>query len=268
MTRRLLDALNEIREQVHLARHLLICLDFDGTLTPIVEHPDRADLAAPMRQRLRDLAAKENISVAVLSGRQRTDIQARVSVPGLIYSGNHGLEISGPGFIFIEPTAVHSRDELKKLVTDLTPQIQSVPGAFVEDKGLTLSVHYRQVAPAGWEEVRRRVHAVLTSSSHPFVLTQGNMVFEIRPRVYWDKGAAVHWIKEQLNHQDALVVYLGDDVSDEDAFAVLSEGITVKVGGPPETTAAQYHLEGPIEVEDFLGWLGVQMHRVGGGVQC
>jgi trehalose 6-phosphate synthase/phosphatase len=124
----------------------------------------------------------------------------------------------------------------------------------VENKGLTVSVHYRQVAAGDAEEVRSIVQSALASPDCPFHLTMGNKVYEIRPRVHWNKGTAVGWIKEQIGKPDALVIYLGDDMTDEDAFAAFPDGITAKVGIPSETIAL-YQMEGPAEVLRFLEWL-------------
>src|SRR5262249_2229517 len=158
----------------------------------------------------------------------------RVGIPNLIYAGNHGLEISGDGLIFVEPTAAARCAALKELSADLASKLQHFPGVFVEDKGLTLSVHYRMAAATDREAVRRIAHDTLAGMNHMFRVTRGNEVFEIRPCVSWNKGTAVHWIKEQLGRPDALTIYLGDDVTDEDAFVTLPEAIRVKVGKQSE----------------------------------
>jgi trehalose-phosphatase len=178
----------------------------------------------------------------------------------LIYVGNHGLEISGPEFVYIEPAAVDTGPALRQLTTQLAQRLQSVPGAIVEDKGLTASVHFREVAPDDCETVRRQVHAALATASHPFVLTTGDKVYEMRPRTYWNKVAAMDWIKEKLYKQDALVIYLSDDVTDEEVFTTLADHITIKVGDPTNT-AARYHLAGPDEVQRFLKWVVTRIYQ-------
>jgi trehalose-phosphatase len=254
MSRWLFDAMEEVGDRVAQAEHLLLCLDFDGTLTPIVEDPATAYLSPPMQRVLRSLAGHKRVSLAIISGRERSDLQAHVGIPGLIYAGNHGLEISGPGCLFVEPTAASHCEALKEFAAALTKKLRPIPGAFVEDKNLTLSVHYRRVAAADEEKIRRIVQEALAGTNDPFLLTFGDKVFEIRPRVSWNKGTAVGWIKEQLGKPDALAIYLGNDVTDEDAFAALPEGITVKVGSVSET-AAHYQVESPAEVGRFLGWM-------------
>jgi trehalose 6-phosphate phosphatase len=254
MKQPLLAHLPEIAPRLRGAGSVVLFLDFDGTLTPLMDDPAKVYLPPDMRQAMQHLASLEGVTLGILSGRQRADVQERIGIPGLIYAGNHGLEISGPGMIFVEPTSVTWRDELQELAGQLTERLRGLAGVFVEDKGLTLSVHYRQAGEVVGEGVRRLVHGVLERTAHPFVLTQGDRVYEIRPRVYWNKGTAARWILEQLNQTDSLVFYVGDDVTDEDAFAALSEGITVKVGSAAET-AACYWLEDPTAVRVFLEWL-------------
>ena len=255
MSRPLFDVLEELGPRVTEAPHVLLLLDFDGTLTPIAQHPDNVRLHPRQVAALKALGARMPVSLAVISGRERADLQARVGVPGAIYAGNHGLEISGPGFMFVEPTAVACRNALQGLAADLSNRVAAIPGAFVEDKGLTLSVHYRQAPPDSAETIRQTVHGALANASHPFQLTAGNMVFDVRPRVAWNKGTAANWIRTQLAQPDVLVVYVGDDATDEDAFAALPDGITIKVGGGPSETAAAYQVDSPEDVWRFLDWL-------------
>jgi trehalose 6-phosphate phosphatase len=254
MTKQLLDAAQEVGERIAQASHLLVCLDFDGTLTKIVAHPAEVVLDRDTRDVVAKLAGREDVTVAVVSGRARSDLLARVDVAGLIYAGNHGLEISGPGFVFIEPSAATCREQLHALAKELAARLNAIPGAFVEDKGLTISVHDRKVSAERQEEVRRLVHTALANSKHPFQLTLGDRVYDIRPRVHWDKGVAVAWIREQIRKPDALAVYLGDDATDEDAFAGLREEITIKVG-PNGETVAHYRLGTFTDVRKFLQWL-------------
>lgn len=252
MTLPLLHALEEVGSRLRGAPHVLLFLDFDGTIVPLTPDPGTVRLTPAQAATLRTLNEKHAVSVTILGGRERADLQERVGVPGLVYGGNHGLEISGPGFVFIEPTSVECRTPLQALAADLKNRLQSIPGAVVEDKGLTLSVHYRQAASEAAEPVRQTVHAALAQATHPFQLTTGDMVYEVRPRVNWSKGTAIAWIRDQLDKPEALALYFGDDATDEDAFAALPHGITVKVGGPPPETAAAYQVKDPDEVWRFL----------------
>jgi trehalose 6-phosphate phosphatase len=242
-----------VGDRIARAPHLLVGLDFDGTLADIVPHPADAQMVPEMRDVMAELAASPNATVAVVSGRERFDLLARIDIPGLIYAGNHGLEISGPGFLFVEPKALAARPALHALAEDLTIGLQDIPGAFVEDKGLSIAVHDRLVSAGLLEEVRRRVQAALVPVSHSFRVTTGARVFDIRPRVAWNKGDAVGWIRTRVAKAGALAIFLGDDIPDEDAFAALKDEITIKVG--PGETVARYRLHDTKEVRNFLNWL-------------
>jgi trehalose-phosphatase len=195
--------------------------------------------------------------VAIVSGRRLDDVRNLVGLDGLIYAGNHGLEIQGPGMSFLEPEALETQSAFGWLAAALRRGLTHVAGVIVEDKALTVSVHFRQVAPAHIAEVARHVHAAAAVAPDCFDICLGSQVFEVRPRVDWQKGSAMRWIAAQLARQGrpvALSLFVGDDRTDEDAFDVLGDGITIKVGDPGET-CARYHLDSPREVREFLGWL-------------
>jgi trehalose-phosphatase len=254
MAQPLFEVLPQIAAQIEAAPRLLLCLDFDGTLTEFVGDPADAVLSERTARVLRTHARHEQLTLAIVSGRDRADLTRRVGIAGVIYAGNHGLDIAGPGYVFVEPTAAAKSEELRELAQVLENKLREIRGVIVEYKGLTVSVHYRRCTDAEAEEVRRLVHGTLAGATHPFVLRAGEKVHEIRPRVYWSKGTAVMWIREQLGEPIALPIYVGDDLTDEDAFTAVREGITVKVRDDAET-AAHYRLAGPAEVCAFLEWL-------------
>jgi trehalose-phosphatase len=256
MSRWLFDALHELGERITGASHLLVCLDLDGTIAPLAGHPDEVVVSPSVLRHLQTLARRDHVTLAIISGRDRAEVQKLVRVPGAYYAGNHGLEISGPGQLFIEPTAASCQDRLHEVSRELKERLKSIAGAYVEEKGLTASVHYRQAAAEQAEDIRQIVHSVLARADHPFVLTTGTKVYEIRPRVAWHKGSAVDWIRKQLGATAPLVIYVGDDASDEDAFAELAGEITIKVGDPADT-AARCHVAGSKDVETFLAWLAL-----------
>jgi trehalose 6-phosphate phosphatase len=250
----LFDDLDAIAERVRAAPHLLLFCDFDGALAPVYDHPSAAWLSAEVRVPLGDVAAIPRVTVTVVSGRSAADLRARADVPGLIVAGNHGLEIAGPGWEHVDPAVAEHAPYVAALAVALAKAVEGIPGVFVEEKGLSVSVHFRHVPPDQHEAIRSAIHNVLGASSHPFVLTTGRMVYDIRPRVYWHKGEAVRWIANRIGQPDALVIFVGGDPTDEDAFAALPNGITVGVA-PTCETAAKYCLEGPDGVRRFLEWL-------------
>jgi trehalose 6-phosphate phosphatase len=259
MSRPLLpDGLAEVREQVQDAGYLSVFLDFDGTVARIVDEPGDAQLEPEMKATLEALAGREDTLLVFISGRSMDDLRHRIEIPDVVYVGNHGLEIGGVGLSFVEPFAVAKREMLKRLVDGLTASLRHIPGARVEDKKLTATVHYRQAAPREERAIANIVHAALTHHSSIFQLNAGKKVFEIVPRTKWHKGAAVCWINARLARPGAASIYIGDDRTDEDAFLLLPGEITIRVGHG-EATAARYHVEDPGQVRVFLDWLSIQL---------
>lgn len=240
------------------ADSVLLCLDYDGTLSPIVRDPAAACLARSTREILRRLAGIEGLTLAVISGRELKDVRKRVGLPGVTYAGNHGLEIRGPDLEYLNPPARRARPALRAVARKLSRRLAGIGGAEVEDKGLTLSVHYRRVRPEDRETVRATVFRVAGPyrSRQALRLGEGKMVIEIRPPTAWNKGNAVSLLRREAAKPGSgkvLTVYAGDDRTDEDAFKVLkAEGITIKVGPPGVKTLARYRLNGVGEVREFL----------------
>jgi trehalose 6-phosphate phosphatase len=254
----LLDALPELAARVHASPYLLLGCDFDGALAPVFDHPQTAALSNEVRGPLADLATSGRCTVLVVSGRSAADLRSRADVPGLIVAGNHGLELAGPDWDYVDPAVAESAQLITDLAAGLRQPLGEIPGAVVEDKGLSLTVHFRHTPAELHESVRAATHGVLSNASHPFVLTTGRMCFDIRPRVYWNKGEVIKFLLGRLDRPDTLVVFVGGDPTDEDAFAALPDGITVRVGAGPET-AAKYHVDGPDGVRNFLEWLRDQL---------
>ena len=206
------------------------------------------------------LAERSDTTLAILSGRALADVRARVGVAGLYYAGNHGLEIAGPGLERVHPGAEAALSALRAAAGELERALADVPGALVEGKGVSLSVHYRGVAP----DRRRAVRDVAWQAGRRHVglrCTEGRMVVELRPDVAWDKGAALDFIRASLPHgEGGPALFVGDDRTDEDAFRALGEngwGVVV-APAPPPGTAARAYLHSPVEVIAFLGELAAE----------
>ena len=231
---------------------LVLLLDFDGTLAPIVPHAGEAAMPAQTRAGLERLLAMTGVSAAVVSGRGLADVRERAGLPGIPYAGNHGMEIEGPGLRRIHPEALAARPALEEARSRLEAALVGIPGAWTEDKGLTLSVHFRQSPDDQHARIRQAVRAV-AATLPSLRATEGKMVVEVRPAVEWDKGRAVHFLLEQMRPPaDAPVLYIGDDRTDEDAFTALrsrgwGEGVLVS-DPPPALTAASSFLRNTLEV--------------------
>jgi trehalose-phosphatase len=241
-------------ERVAAAARILLFLDFDGTLAPIASDPEDAALPGATRTALVSLSADENIKLVFISGRKLEDLERRVGVAGAIYAGNHGFEIEGPGIAYLHPESDFARPLIQSLESALRSLLTGVPGALVENKGLTLSVHYRRVPVDDFPAVARAVQAVSAAYGDSMEQTMGRKIFEFRPRVGWHKGAAAAWIRERVGTPDALPIYIGDDRTDEDAFRALDGAVTIHAG-ESQHTAAAYRLNGPQAVREFLEWL-------------
>jgi len=251
----------EIAERVK-GKRIAVFLDYDGTLTPIVDRPDLAVLSDTMRATVRALG--ERCPVAIISGRDRPDVEKLVGLDNLIYAGSHGFDISGPGGQAIQRTeGADFRDLLDEVIECLHADLDGIAGALIEPKRSSVAVHYRLVPPADVPAVESAVKRIV--ADHPELrVMAGKMVHEIQPRLDWDKGKAVLWLLEalHLDGDDVIPFYLGDDVTDEDAFRALEgRGIGVFVGDSsnPEAnhpTMADYVVRDPEKARRFLDALG------------
>lgn len=253
------DAMDRI-EVLHAARaeagSLLLGLDFDGTLAPIVPRPEDAALLPATRAALDMLAARGDTHIALVSGRSLEDLRRRVVLERVYYAGNHGLEIEGPDVHRVHDEADAARGALSRLARELERALAPVSGAIVEDKGLTLSVHFRLVDdPAEMQRVADIVRECAHGHSG-IRLTEGKKVVEIRPDVDWNKGRAFRFLRGTLEDRFGRgpAIFIGDDRTDEDAFRELGEtDCSIVVGDPPQhESVAQASLHSPEQVAEFL----------------
>lgn len=240
-------------------RRPVVFLDFDGTLAAIVDHPDQVALSDGMRETLRALA--QRLRIAVVSGRDRRDVETLVGIEGIVYAGNHGFDIAGGGLPGTARSVGQDHVELMESVGErLSAELAHVPGVLIEFKRVSVAVHYRNVAQGDVAAVERAVDGF--RAAHPeFRVMSGKKVHEILPPVDWDKGRAVLWLLEvlELDTPDVLPIYIGDDVTDEDAFEALQgRGIGICVTDPGKErgpTAADFRVRGIAAVERFLAGL-------------
>ena len=266
----LLAAWPHIAHKIKDANHVLLLSDYDGTLTPIVEHPEQANLSPEMKQLIQDLACQRHFTVGIISGRALADLQNKVGISGIIYAGNHGFEIVGPGVNFVNPLAEEMRPLLRIIQQVLTVTLGGIKGIFIENKGLTLSVHYRKVEKNEEKHVARLLDNTMGNMEDmgKIKISNGKKVYEIKPDVKWDKGKAIKLLMKKYGkggrHSSLLPIYLGDDTTDEDGFNVINkyqQGISVFVGEEKQNSVAQYYLKSPAEVATYLSMLLKQVRR-------
>jgi trehalose 6-phosphate phosphatase len=232
---------------------IFLFLDFDGTLVPIQADPKACVLSPEIRDRLEILAGSGTCPIAVLSGRSLPDIKKRVAVKGVCYGGNHGLHISGPGLDFIHPASASAKNLIARVRRALEKELEPVEGIWIENKGFTFTLHYRQASREQGAFARKAFYHMIAGNpeKEQLAVIKGKKVVELVPNASWDKGKAALFILDSLA-KEYLPVYVGDDLTDETAFRALSgKGITVRVG-KSKMTAAGYYLNGQREMLRFL----------------
>lgn len=256
----LLQHMDKVFEGVASNGQVLLALDFDGTLAEIVPDPADATLPESIFKLLEALNNQPRFTVAVVSGRSLVDLKERVKLPDVAYAGDHGLEISGPGFHHIPPEAEEFRTTVAEIGEALEAALKGIPGVIFEHKGLSMSIHYR-LTPSGQRAAALRTIRRVTK---PYLdrdavrVVKGKEVVNLLPPVDWHKGAALKWLINLLDTMPRRVggilpIYIGDDVTDEDAFkAVRESGFAVRVGRPKPTSAAPYYVKSTTEVEEVL----------------
>jgi trehalose 6-phosphate phosphatase len=244
-------------------RHPAVFLDYDGTLTPIVDRPQDAVISESMRKAVRALASR--CTVCIVSGRDRPVVQQLMGVDDLVVAGSHGFDIWSPDAGTLEHEASSGFDALLEHVTNrVRDEAGAIDGALIEPKKASVAVHYRLVSDSKRPRIKALVDRLLAEHPDELKVTPGKMVYEIQPKIDWDKGKAVLHLLEalDLDREEIVALYLGDDITDEHAFEALNgTGIGVFVGNPddPELagrpTAADFVLTSVQEVERFLGTL-------------
>lgn len=225
---------------------LLLCLDYDGTLVPLQKRPELAVIPPAVKKLLEELSALPNMTVAMISGRELANIRKMVGVKGLIYAGTHGMEIRGPkGMVSIKRPSEKERLALKNAWRALNEGTKNLPGTFAEKKKMALAAHYRN-APKGIPASLAKL-AADTAETYNLRMKKGKKVFELLPYGARDKGGALSWIRKQLTRRyraKPLAVYIGDDLTDEDAFRELEGRDLPIIVRSHRKTLARYRLPG------------------------
>ncbi len=253
------DKADELAERLQ-GKRLAVFLDYDGTLSPIVPDPDKAVMADSMREAVDQLA--QVATVAIVSGRDRRAVENFVQLSDLVYAGSHGFDIKGPNTRMEHQDgqkALPTLDEAEKQLAEL---LGDVDGVALERKRYAIAIHYRQVAEDQVGLVERAVDEVYRRLPD-LRKGEGKKVFELQPDLPWNKGYATLWLLDalDLDQPDVVPIYIGDDVTDEDAFRALRDrqpehggdpGFGIFVGELHRPTAASYRLEDVAAVERFL----------------
>jgi trehalose 6-phosphate phosphatase len=231
---------------VRAAGHVAIFLDFDGTLVMLRFRPSDVRVPEKTKRVLARLASHKKTLVAVVSGRRLRDIKTLVPVAGLHYYGLHGAEREQSRASLCKK----SRRALARVKREARTELGVLPGIWLEDKVLSLAIHYRGATPAFIHEAEETLVRLLAPLRSSLSLLNGIKVWEILPLEICGKGATVRGLLDRRS-RGTLAIYIGDDDTDESAFAALPEHITIQVG-KRRPTKAQFHSRGPLEVVQFL----------------
>ncbi|TVU51321.1 hypothetical protein EJB05_02739 [Eragrostis curvula] len=252
-------------------RKIALFLDYDGTLSEIVNDAARAYMSEQMRDVVREAA--ELFDTSIVSGRSRYKVQDFVMIDGINYAGSHGLDIKMSAKNFAAGGELEINEEpfmpaaeylplMRNVIMALEQAVSGIQGATVEDNVFTASVHYRNVDEEHHPQVAQIVQEVLAQEEFKCLkLTTGQMVWEIRPPIKWHKGDAVVFLLKKLgldDHQVVFPIYIGDDTTDEDAFEVLrtrNNGIGIVVSKEIRMSHAFFTVKNPTEVKEFLEML-------------
>jgi trehalose-phosphatase len=240
----------------HDARPIIL-MDFDGTLVEFNVDPCAVTLPPSRQILLQTLENRADFSAGIISGRRIADLRERLpAAPSMFFAGLHGLEIEGPGLRFAHNGVALAAPGISVLAKDLRRAVRPLPGVFVEDKTYSVVMHLRGASKAD------RLHAItrFNALAEPLLsegtvrLQPGDQVLELLPNVDWAKGDAVRAIVRQIEcdaRETGWPVYLGDDMTDEDAFEEIgTNGLTISVGKRPG--AASFQIDDPAAVECFL----------------
>lgn len=248
--------MDNLKEYIR-GKFIFLFLDYDGTLTSIVDTPDKAIISQETKEILQRLSKVPNSKLAIISGRALEDIKEKVGIEGIVYVGNHGAEIEGPKIKFKSLISLKQKAIFEQIKNELTNKLSKIKGASVEDKGYSLSIHYRLVQENNVVQVKRIVDEAIKPFADKIKKSFGKRILELKLPGGWDKGKIVLWLLARVQFisgkERVTPIYLGDDVTDEDAFRVLkNKGLTIFVGIPKDSYA-QYYLKNTEEVKEFLG---------------
>jgi trehalose 6-phosphate phosphatase len=249
MTQYCLSALSCLDPVLRQSRRTLIACDFDGTLRPIASSPSEVRVAPYMLEVLRHISSSPRLELAIISGRSLKDVARRLPVDA-IFAGNHGLEIRGAGLDFEHECARRLRPELEQTTRELAVALNNWPHAWIEDKRLSATVHYRGVETAQHHALRCAVRRCVVGRNQAIGLRAASKALELYPKVGWGKGSAIRHIGEAIGPFD-LCIAIGDDYTDETMFCDSPDHVSVRVG-IDRPTKARYHLNDCSGVAIFL----------------
>jgi trehalose 6-phosphate phosphatase len=247
------SALARIVDSYWRGVNLALLFDFDGTLVPIEDHPRVVELDYDMRRRLEKLARTPTVSVGILSGRRIDELKNVIGLSGVYYVGTGGLELDLCGQLAVHPKATRAAQLVVSVADRLRRVLAGYPGAWVEQKPIGLTVHYRDVATPGIGPLQASVARTIEPFFPALSVMDGTSAIEIVPDLGWTKGSALRMIVNHIGATTVLPVYAGDDANDADALSAAAalDGVTIGIG-PRAPSIAHHRLPDPSSLGSFL----------------
>ena len=250
---------DNFKEHISENHKIFLLLDYDGTIAPIKRHHNLAVLPKQTKKIIEQISRHKNIKVAIVSGRSLSYIRQAVNINNLLYVANHGYQIYYKNKTWTHPFTKRTKTILKKLIPILSKALSFTKGISIEDKGLTLSVHYRNVRRKNLNEILKIIKNVIHPLQNIIILTTGKKVVEVRPNVQWDKGHAVLKILKLMKATNkSTIIYIGDDKTDEDAFKQLAENaFTIRVR-KNKSSYAKFYVNSTSDVIKLLSFINLR----------
>ena len=226
-------------------------LDFDGVLSPITKMPGEARISPAARRALGVCAKK--MPIAIISGRTLSYIERRVGLKGVVYAGSHGLEWKVNGRVRRKKVSLKALLAFEATRRSLLRYVKLFPELFIEDKRHCLALGYRSLSKNQAVQFCDGANEIIDKAvrSGTIRIIDNFYTFEIMPVSEWTKGECARHIFDTVAQKGSVAVYIGDSLTDEDAFRALKNGITIRVGKSSSSTA-QYYFKSRSRVDKFL----------------
>jgi len=256
---------DELLAAYRAGRHLVLLFDYDGTLVPIADHPWLARLTPQGRRLLERLAGRPRVHVGIISGRALEELRRVLCLPSVCLAGTSGLELDLYGLEFVHPKARRARALISEVVHRVSAQVAAFPGAWLENKGLGFTVHFRHTPRHLLERLRLHVREALEPFSPALCISDGPMALEVTPELGWDKGTAVSMMVRHLRPWPYGLLYAGDSANDAAALstAIALGGIGIGVG-PDAPGVARHFLPDTEALRGLLEELQRSLSAVSG----
>jgi trehalose-phosphatase len=246
----------KLKEKLEDVDFITLC-DYDGTLAPIAARPWMARLPDQTRTALKILSNKSRVTVGIVSGRPLYEVKRLVGIRGIAYIGSHGFEICLPGQKPQLRLPAGFSENLRCLVRDLRQSLRGLRGPWIRRKIAGVAVHYRQADALTASQALERLADIARRHNRHFRTQQGKMVLEFVPFGSITKGSAVRELVRKLHAgRGSIVVYFGDDLTDESVFSTLRKRDLGILVGERRTSGARYYLRSPSAVAKLLQRLG------------